>query len=359
MSNKVPTNKPFNLVDRKSGPKNTVSETDICQFTQVITSNIKQSPDWKPFSAPTAVWKSSRTPDRGFTGADASTKAAAVDGMLGYISSYAPKHLLREITERSTSLKEVWALPRKWAGLQPTGLKILEYSRLQTSWDPAGEMSPSEYYYALLDTMQDVLLVKDGKVKFDDKTVTETEDMSPTLKSTIVKDWLVAMGGQALFEHTCRVYAKELETCTLADIQHRIAQNLDNLNTEIEATAGAVHAYKVFTTQRGRRGNRFQQNSSFSRSRGASTSALRAPAPSKPPFTKKKVPPTKVCILCKALKRTNNMNTHTLANCFMVDRQDREEIANIHLSVVSQDDDPDNDQDGHFSSEESSPEIED
>ena len=119
---------------------------------------------------------------------------------------------------------------------------------MQNMWDPNGDMSPAEFFYALYDTMQDVLLVSGGKVNFDSKPITEDEEMTPTLQSTVVKDWLIAMGGQQLFEHVCRVYAKDLETNTLIDIQHRICQNLESINSELEVTAGAVSALKLFTT---------------------------------------------------------------------------------------------------------------
>ena len=219
MANKTPSNKPFYLVSRKAGPKNSVSETDICQFVQIVTENLRLNPAWKPFANNAKTWEPRRVTNRGFTGTDAVDEAEAVSGMLNYIASYAPPHLLREITERCTSLPAVWSLLRKWAGIQPTGLKILEYSRLQQAWDPNGDMNASEFFYAMLDTMQDVLLLKDGKVKYEDKALNADEDMTPTLRSSVVKDWIIALGGQALFEHVCRTYTKDLETSTLSDIQ--------------------------------------------------------------------------------------------------------------------------------------------
>ena len=40
------------------------------------------------------------------------------------------------------------------------------------------------------------------------------EDMTPTVKSFVVLDWLDAIMGPVLVEHVHGVYAKELETCT-------------------------------------------------------------------------------------------------------------------------------------------------
>ena len=320
MTTKTPSNKPFHLVERKSGPKNSVSETDICQFIQILTTNIRLNDKWSPYTQHDAAWKPRKSPNRGFVGAEAADKSSNVDAMLSYVASYCPKHLLREITERSTSLKAVWSLLRKWAGIQPTGLKLLEYTRMQNMWDPSGDMNPAEYFYALLDTMQDVLLVRQGKVQFNDEPVTEDEEMTPTLQSTVVKDWLVAMGGAQLFEHVCRVYSKDLETNTLADIQHRICQNLDSLQADLEVTAGAVSAMKVFTSNRGR---------------GKSRSARFQPTPATAPKRESRDQKQKNrhCILCEAMGRKEAMNSHTLASCYLVDRDDRVEMARIQCTL--------------------------
>ena len=272
--------------------------------------------------------------------------AAAVDGMLNYIASFSPKHLLREITERCESLEQVWRLLRKWAGIQESGLKILEYSRLQLTWDPAGEISPSEFYYSLLDTMQDVLLVKNGQVKYENKDNAESEDMTPTLRSMVVKDWLV-MGGQQLFEHVCRVYSKDLEIATLADIQHRVAQNLDCLNSELESVSGAVKAMKIFSAGRN---NSFKQRRP---TRVGPKSASQANKRNPPPSMGKSTLKRRHCILCEAMGRSEAMLTHSLATCYLVDKDDRVEMAKIQRSIVADDaEDEDNCPSDEISTEE-------
>ena len=135
---KIPQTKPFPLVERKSGPKNAVSETDICQFVQIILANIKSNDKWTKFVTRVEPWGTSKEVNRGSTGDTPAADAAELDAMLNYIALYSSKHLLREITERSTSLAGIWTLLRKWAGIQPTGLKILEYSRMQAMWIPLG-----------------------------------------------------------------------------------------------------------------------------------------------------------------------------------------------------------------------------
>ena len=201
---------------------------------------------------------------------------------------------------------------------------------MQISWDPAGELSPSEFFYALLDTMQDVLLVKDGNVKFDNKPQTLNEDMTPTLRSVVVKDWLLAMGGQQLFEHVCRVYSKDLEIGTLADIQHRITQNLDSLNSELESVTGAVQVMRVFNSREKSEGKQRQnQRKNFVRLPQRQKQANNTLKEGRKSGSKQRV-----CILCKAMGREDAMLSHTLASCYLVDQNDRSEMARIQRSIV-------------------------
>ena len=130
-------------------------------------------------------------------------KSASIDGMLVYIAGYSPPPLLMAFTQRCRSLLKVWNLIRKWAGVQNSGLKLLSYSRLQNSWDPAGDTTAADFFYVLRDTMEDTLLTVRGNVKHKNQENTEDEVMTPALESVVVKDWIIAIGGQAFFEHVC------------------------------------------------------------------------------------------------------------------------------------------------------------
>ena len=71
--------------------------------------------------------------------------------------------------------------------------------------------------------------------------ITEDEDMTPTVRSIIVLDWMHAIGGPALVEHVHRAYATELESTTLASLQPRIWKNLSALMREIEETEEKIN----------------------------------------------------------------------------------------------------------------------
>ena len=90
--------------------------------------------------------------------------------------------------------------------------------------------------------MEDTLIRASDKIK--DDVVNVDEDMALTVKSFVVLDWLDAPKGPVLAEHVHRVYAKELETCTLASLQTRLWKNMDFLSRgcEIEKFKKAYRA---------------------------------------------------------------------------------------------------------------------
>ena len=328
MTAKPVCNKPFYLVDRKSGPKNTVSETDICQFVSVIEANLRLNEKWREVMKET--WHPKNTDNRGFEGADANTKANNVNGMLAYIAGYAPPPLYRQIEQRCRNLKEVWELIRRWAGIQTSGLKLLTYSRLLNSWDPSDDMTPTEFFYVLCDCMEDTLLTKNGGVRHNNIAQDKDEEMTPALESVVVKDWLIAVGGQGLFEHCCRVYAKDLETETLASIQVRIAQNLETLMADVEANTSVVNISKTFSNMRPFRPNQRNPRMSTQRFRGK-------PQNSRSDRGRSRRVPEKTCTYCKKLGRRDYMHTHTVGDCWELSKEDRADVNRVQAARYPED----------------------
>ena len=65
----------------------------------------------------------------------------------------------------------------------------------------------------------------------------------PTLESDVVLDWLESLGGTKLVEHIFRVFAKELESESLADLRQRISDNLACLISEADQQAELYRAF--------------------------------------------------------------------------------------------------------------------
>ena len=239
----------FNLEDRKHSSGTAITEVDIFQWKNTLIDNLKRETDFADFCKDEAKWEFEKVPNRGFADAVAddgtgAKKAATVHSMLTKIASYAPKSIVREITRRTRSLADVWNIARDWAGIQSTGAKHLDYYKVKRSYlKDDKEETMQEFYYRLRDAMEDTLIRSDDKIIDDGGVVNIDEDMTPTVKSLVVLDWLDAIKGPALVEHVHRVYAKELETCTLASLQSRLWKNMDSLVRECETDddPGKVH----------------------------------------------------------------------------------------------------------------------
>ena len=240
MESKATSLKPFHLEEKKSGPKSTIQDATYRKWQQTLEANIRRNEDWVRVLNQT--WNHNEDnlgmeARVGANAASAETLANHVLGILTYIATYAPNCLYRDITKRCSSVKEVWEKVRDWANLSSVSTGFHTYAQLQHSYDAKGDLSPNDFYFLLRDAAEDCLLVKNGKVQYNDKPNTRNEPMSQFVESSVVKDWLIAIGGLQLLNQVFRVYSKELETQTLADLRRRIADNISVLQAEAESSA--------------------------------------------------------------------------------------------------------------------------
>ena len=70
--------------------------------------------------------------------------------------------------------------------------------------------SKEKYHYRLHDAMDDTLTESKDNIYVDGQHNVEDEDMTLTIKSILVLDWLDAIGGAPLVEHIHTIYSKEL-----------------------------------------------------------------------------------------------------------------------------------------------------
>ena len=206
---------------------------------------------------------------------------------------------------------------------------------MKRSYNPSGGISPQEFFYSLLAAKEDCLLTKSGKVKFENNTIDNDEELTPCLSSDVVLDWLEALGGPELQEHIYRVFSKDLEVETLYDIQERINENIDSLLSEAQAAteASGVVVNKTWQSSQSQRGGRNQYRGSprfdNRRNRQPNQSGFQ-PAWSD---NSKRVPrqsnlsgSQQFCKFCKAMNRSSAFS-HTISDCLFLDSQDRRDIA--------------------------------
>ena len=349
----------FNLEDRKNSSGSAITEVDIFQWKNTLLDNLRRETDFADLCKEEARWGFEKELNRGIadTVPDDGTgarKAAKVHSMLTKIASYAPKSIVREITRRTRSLADVWNIARDWAGIQSTGSKHLDYYKVKRSYlRDDKEETKQEFFYRLRDAMEDTLIRTGDNITDDGAVVNIDEDMTPTVKSLVVLDWLDAIKGPALVEHVHRVYAKELESCTLASLQTRLWKNMDSLVRECEAEDEPGKAYRAQArddrepafcghvgfprgggnvprgTKRGSFGGRgSQRNSNFSRGRGRSS-------PGQGGFrSSDKSAELEGCKLCKA-NGSANFKSHEIADCWLLNEKERSKISRSYVRAQS------------------------
>ena len=341
--------KPFSL-DARKVTKPVLTDVDLAQWKEVIMANVKSEEDWVPLIG--LEWKNYKAVNRGLlVGDDLPGQARKLQKMITFIATYAPSSLFKEITQRSTSLAAIWEVVRKWAGVRASSSKHLTYARLRLSFDPAGNQTYQELYYNLRDAKENCLISATSAIKFDGKALTEDEELTPCIEADIIVDWLQAIGGQPLLELVFRVYAKELEAASLADLQERISDNLPSLITEAESgtegqAAAAINKMNIRGQTRGP-----PRREQFSK--GRSDQRPRSDNRERTGQNRDRTGLAKSCALCKA-KGLKQFNTHSIAQCFGLTSDDRKSIAKIHKVFAQDDTDGESDFKEEFQDEEGS-----
>ena len=116
----------------------------------------------------------------------------------------------------------------------------------------------NSHYWNLRDIRIGCLLKKDSEVKFEGKKVSEDEELTQALECQIVADWLESIGGVKLIKFVFQEYSKELDSCTLYDLQETLGQKetmttiLDRI--ELEET-GKLNSFQERKSEGFRGGN--------------------------------------------------------------------------------------------------------
>ena len=338
----------FNLEDRKV-QSGSITEVDIFQWKNTLLDNLKRDPDFEEHCKESSRWDFEKIPNRGFedfvaNDGVAKKKAGQVDSMLTKIASYAPKTIVREITRRTKSLADIWNIARDWAGIKSSGSKHLDYYKVKMSYRKIDkEETKQEFFYRLRDAMEDTLVLSSDNILDDGERVTNDEDMTPTVKSMVVLDWLDAIGGPPLVEHVHRVYSKELETVTLSSLQTRIWKNMEALIREVENGDYNEHgkAFQIVTADEAS-----CRQVDGTRGRGNFGRSFQRPARSRP-FQQRgrgRRTPTSMrggfkgsagnffCKLCKA-SGSPNFKSHDISECWLLDERDRSNITQAHAKA--------------------------
>ena len=87
--------------------------------------------------------------------------------------------------------------------------------------------------------VRDSLLLSSGCIQHDGKVPSTNEKFSPTTERLIVLRWLEILH-PALPNHICNVFAHDLQTNSIKDLQPRIVKQIDDLLHQVENKSSEI-----------------------------------------------------------------------------------------------------------------------
>lgn len=202
----------------------------VNSWQQNLAFHIASCDDFAPFIE--AEWKTKSVRNRGLTDDEegatpkrtAAHKCTFLNHLHGLVVSYSPENIRLEIDRKATSLKWIWARVRRHYGFTKSEGLFLKLSNIKLE---EGERYET-FYQGIMSQLYDNLLTPDSGITFDGAAVTEDEVMSPTTERLAVYLWLTSIDCR-LPMYVSRVYAHDLMSKSLKDLQSQICQNLDSL----------------------------------------------------------------------------------------------------------------------------------
>ena len=302
-----------------------ITITDFAKWQSCLEFNLVSFGIYEAFLKSDASWSKVSVTNRGLTGdpetvaensrKTALQKNALLTQMLGIIAQYSPSLLRNDIIKKSTSMSWIWNRIRRHYGFQQSEVHFLNIHNIRRK---EGERYET-LYQRLVSHIDDNLLTAGCNITYDGEPVTEDEELSPTCERLTVYLWLTLIDPR-LPAYVGRVYAHDLQSKCLKDIQPQICLAMDSLLAELETQEGISVSYS---------------KSSWSKDRKPRNRPPTTPSSSSSSKSKH-------CILCKSAGR--NYTTHDINSCYHISKFDRMEMSRALKVVTFSDDEADSDQ---------------
>ena len=297
--------------------------------------HLSLSNDFAPFLDNTFIWGKGSVTNHGFNNdpdtVEANIRKTAVqkyiqlDRMLGIIAQFSSSLLHSEITKRSTSLNWIWQRIKKHYSFSKSEVNFLKLYSIKRK---EGERYET-FYQRIITHLEDNLLTVQSNLKHDGEIATSDKEMSPTTERLAVYLWLTLID-ERLPAYVSHVYAHDLQSQTLKDIQPQLAVAMDQLLLELNAQedidvnySRASYKYRPTTNRNSYNSNK---KSTFSNSRDVHKIAIQTVHLQK---------------FVGFVKQLVNLIRDTLQNCWFISNFDKMEIAKAFLIEVDQVEDGD------------------
>ena len=306
--------KPWKLKEEKESISSYENWQSNCLY------NLSLSNEFAPFL--TAQWRPQSVANRGLTDdpttvdaavrKTAAQKAILLDRMLGLIAQWSPSLLRKDVMKYSTSLSWIWQRIRRHYGFAQSEVNFLKLCTIKRKPDEEYET----FYQRILAHIDDNLLKVASNLVHDGVAIAQDEEMSPTTERLAVYLWLQLID-ERLPSYVARVYAHDLTSKSLKDIQPHLSQSMDSLLAELVAQSEIQVNYA---------------RSSYDRHRSPSHD-------SRPDNNTRS---SKTCTLCKCAGR--KFKGHDIGTCWHLSKFEKMEIAKALRVTTDENDDGDDEE---------------
>jgi len=225
-------------------------------------------------------------------------QAIVLERMLGLVAQFVPALLRSEIIKRSTSLSWIWDRLRKHYSFNTSEVNFLRLSDIKMD---EGERYET-FYQRIIAHIEDNLLTVSSGLTFDGEEVSEDEELSPTAERLGVYLWLTKID-ERLPSFVGRIYAHDLQTKSLKDIQPQLAASMDSLLADLAVQDEVkINFFRSRHTQKSR--------PSYSKYNNTDKPRLYTDRPSNLKAAQKS------CLFCKSAGR--NPSSHNTSECWFI-----------------------------------------
>ena len=209
---------------------------------------LNQDKKFKPFLETNKVWKKTaeEVDHRGLTDA---TEHLNLINFLGVIASLSPPLLHGDLIDDTTKFADIFKLLRSYYQFAPSEATFMKFSEIKRELINGTLERPIHLYLRMRQFVRDNLLLSTGKIQFDGKIPTKDEVFSPTTERFIVLRWLELLH-PLLPNHISKVFAHDLQTRSLKDLQPRISEQIDDLLRQIQDKDDKLEASLAYSKVR-------------------------------------------------------------------------------------------------------------
>ena len=236
-------------------------------------------------------------------------RAILLDRMLGLIVQFVPSLLRTEILKRSTSLSWIWNRLRKHYSFSASEVNFLKLASITKAENERYET----FYQRIMAHIEDNLLTVSSGLLFDGAALTDDEEMSPTTERLAVYLWLTKID-ERLPAFISRVYAHDLQSKSLKDIQPQLAESMDSILTDLAVQDEVKVNYS--------RSKHPSQQRPYSKFNNYTNRPRFTPSSSSKSTNQQK---KSQCLICKSAGR--NPNSHDTSNCWFVSKFEKLQLS--------------------------------